>query len=53
MTMPDEEQPNFEAECSSHRAAMEEMVRRAIQFQEIRDDDLEQASLEALAKRLP
>jgi predicted DNA-binding protein len=38
-------------ERARHRAAMEEMVRQAITFQEIRDRDLERASLEALRKQ--
>ena len=40
-----------QAERARHRAAMEEMVRQAITFQEVRDEDLEQASLEAIGKQ--
>jgi hypothetical protein len=40
-------------ERARHRAAMEEMVRQAISFQEVRAEDLEQASLEALGKQAP
>jgi hypothetical protein len=53
--LPGEYPPKLEPECvrQGHQAAMEEMVRQAIQFQEVRDDDLEQASLEALVKQPP
>jgi hypothetical protein len=38
-------------ERARHRAAMEEMVRQAIAFNEVRDERLEQASLEALERQ--
>ena len=38
-----------QADRSQHRAAMEEMVRQAIAYQEIRDEKLEQAALETIA----
>ena len=37
------------AERRRHRAAMEEMVRQAIDHREIRDPKLEEAALEAIA----
>jgi len=37
-------------EQARHRAAMEEMVRQAIDYQEIRDERLEEASLEAISR---
>jgi len=40
-------------EQRQHTAAMEEMVRQAIAFGEMRDEDLEHASLEALARQKP
>jgi predicted DNA-binding protein len=42
-----------QAERSRHRAAMEEMVRQAILHREIRDEKLEEASLQAIAKQEP
>lgn len=38
------------AERARHRAAMEEMVRQAIAHGETRDESLEEAALEAIAK---
>jgi hypothetical protein len=40
-----------EEERARHATAMEEMVRQAISFGEMRDEDLEQASLEAIARQ--
>ncbi len=37
------------AERRRHRAAMEEMVRQAVAHQEVRDPELEEAALEAIA----
>lgn len=38
-------------EGSQHSAAMEEMVRQAIAYGEMRDDALEQAGLQAIAEQ--
>lgn len=40
-----------QAERARHRAAMEEMVRQAIAYREIRDEKLEEAGLEAISEQ--
>ncbi len=40
-------------ERARHRAAMDEMVRQAVAYQEIRDEHLEEASLESIAGPIP
>ena len=42
-----------QGERARHRAAMEEMVRQAVHFREVRDEGLEEASLEAISKQSP
>jgi predicted DNA-binding protein len=42
-----------EEEQARHTAAMEEMVRQAIAFGEMRNEALEQASLEAIGRQPP
>jgi predicted DNA-binding protein len=42
-----------QAERIRHRAAMEEMVRQAISHGEVRDERLEEAALQAIAKQKP
>lgn len=40
-----------EEERCRHRRAMEEMVRQAIEYSEVRDEPLERAGLEAIAEQ--
>ncbi len=42
-----------EEEQARHAVAMEEMVRQAIAFGEVRDWDLEEAGLEVIARQSP